>query len=58
MERLKFRSQLTPQNLLYRIAVYYWAVDDAPEITVLQLPKFKDEATELIGADGIEALAV
>jgi hypothetical protein len=58
MERLKFRSQLTPQNLLYRTAVYYWAVDDAPEITVLQLPKFKDEATELIGADGIEALAV
>jgi RelE toxin of RelE / RelB toxin-antitoxin system len=33
-------------------------VDDAPEITVLQLPKFRDEATELIGADGIEALAV
>jgi RelE toxin of RelE / RelB toxin-antitoxin system len=33
-------------------------VDDAPEITVLQLPKFKAEATELIGADGIEALAV
>ena len=44
--------------MLYRIAVYYWAVDDAPEITVLQLPKFKAEATELIGADGIEALAV
>jgi hypothetical protein len=33
-------------------------VDDAPEITVLQLPKFKAEATELIGADGIEAVAV
>jgi len=33
-------------------------VDDAPEITVLQLPKFKAEATELTGADGIEALAV
>jgi hypothetical protein len=32
-------------------------VDDAPEITVLQLPKFKAEATELIGTDGIEALA-
>jgi hypothetical protein len=30
-------------------------VDDAPEITVLQLPKFKAEATELIGPDGIEA---
>ena len=25
-------------------------VDDAPEITVPQLPKFKAEATELIGA--------
>jgi hypothetical protein len=33
-------------------------VDDAPEITVLQLPKFKAEAIELIGTDGIEALAV
>ena len=33
-------------------------MDDAPEITALQLPKFKAEATELIGADGIEALAV
>jgi len=33
-------------------------VDDAPEITVLPLPKFKAEATELTGADGIEALAV
>jgi len=33
-------------------------VEDAPEITVLQLPKFKAEATELIGADGIEAVAV
>jgi hypothetical protein len=32
-------------------------VDDPPEITVLQLPKFKAEATELIGTDGIEALA-
>jgi hypothetical protein len=31
-------------------------VDDAPEITVLQLPNFKDEAIELIGAEGIEAL--
>ena len=28
------------------------------EITVLQLPKFKAEATELIGAEGIEALAI
>jgi hypothetical protein len=33
-------------------------VDDAPEITVLQLPKFKAEATELIGTGGIEAVAV
>jgi hypothetical protein len=33
-------------------------VDDATEITVLQLPKFKTEATDLIGTDGIEALAV
>jgi hypothetical protein len=32
-------------------------VDDAPEITVLQLPKFKAEATDLIGADGIDAVA-
>jgi hypothetical protein len=33
-------------------------VDDAHEITVLQLPKFKTEATELIGADGTAAVAV
>src|ERR1700681_2308381 len=33
-------------------------VDEAPEITVLQLPKFKAEATKLIGSDGIEAVAV
>jgi hypothetical protein len=32
-------------------------VDDAPEITVLQFPKFKAEATELIGTVGIEAVA-
>jgi hypothetical protein len=32
-------------------------VDEAAEITVLQLPKFKAEATELIGTEGIEALA-
>lgn len=32
-------------------------MDDAPETTVLQLPKFKAEATELIGVDGIEKLA-
>lgn len=31
---------------------------DAPEITVLQLPKFKAEAVELIGTDGIQAVAV
>lgn len=33
-------------------------VDDAGELTVLQLPKFKAEATELIGAEGIDALAL
>jgi hypothetical protein len=33
-------------------------VDGSSEITVLQLPKFKAEATELIGAGGIEAVAV
>lgn len=33
-------------------------MDGAPEITVLQLPAFKAEATELIGANGIEAVAV
>jgi hypothetical protein len=27
-----------------------------PEITVLQVPKFKAAATQLIGADGIEAV--
>jgi len=32
-------------------------VDDAAEITVLQLPKFKAAATELIGTGGVEALA-
>ena len=42
----------------YRTAVYSEVVDDAPEITVLQLPKFKAEATELIGTGGIEAVAV
>ena len=50
-------SQFTSQRL-YRIAVCWWIVEDAPEITVLQLPKFKAEATELIGAGGIEAVAV
>ena len=33
-------------------------MDDAPEITVLQLPRFKAEATALIGPDVIEAVAV
>jgi hypothetical protein len=33
-------------------------VRDAPEVTVLQLPKFKAEATKLIESEGIEALAV
>jgi hypothetical protein len=33
-------------------------VEDAPEITVLQLPRFKAEATDIIGTDGIEAVAI
>ena len=33
-------------------------MDEPPQITVLQMPKFKAEATELIGADGIEAIAL
>jgi hypothetical protein len=33
-------------------------VDDAPEITVLQLPKFIAEAGRLSGADGIDSVAV
>jgi hypothetical protein len=33
-------------------------VDDAPGIVVLQLPKFKTEATGLIGVGGIDAVAV
>ena len=33
-------------------------MNDAAEITVLQLPKFKAEATGLVGAEGIEAVAV
>jgi hypothetical protein len=33
-------------------------VDGALDITVLQLPKFKAEATELIGADGTDAVAI
>ena len=33
-------------------------VEGSSDITVLQLPKFKAEATELIGSDGIEAVAV
>lgn len=32
-------------------------VGDAPEITVLLLPKFRAEATGLIGSDGIESVA-
>jgi hypothetical protein len=32
-------------------------VEDAQEITVFQLPKFKAEAMDLIGADGTEAVA-
>jgi len=33
-------------------------VDDVSEITVLQLPKFKADATKLVGAQGIDAIAV
>jgi hypothetical protein len=33
-------------------------VASVAEITVLQVPKFKIEATELIGTEGIEAVAV
>ena len=33
-------------------------MEDRPDITVLQLAKFKVEATQLIGTDGIEAIAV
>jgi len=33
-------------------------VNDAREITVFQLPKFKAEATELIGSEGIDAVAI
>jgi hypothetical protein len=36
---------------------YIEVVDDAPDITVFQLPKFKVEATELIGVDAIDAVA-
>ncbi len=32
-------------------------VEFAPEVAVLQLPKFKAEAAKLIGAEGIEAAA-
>jgi hypothetical protein len=33
-------------------------VDEALDLTVLQLPKFKAEASEWIRADGIEAVAM
>jgi hypothetical protein len=42
---------------VYRTAVYCETMDETHEITVLQLPKFKASATELIGADGIDAIA-
>ena len=42
---------------LYAAVRYTHEVDHAPEITVLQIPKFKAEATGLIGADGINAVA-
>jgi mRNA-degrading endonuclease RelE of RelBE toxin-antitoxin system len=42
---------------MYRIAVHPLVVDDACEITVLPLPKFKAEASDLAGAEGMEAVA-
>ena len=42
----------------YTALRYTQKVDNSPEITVLQLPNFKAEATELIGSAGIEAVAV
>ena len=47
-----------PVIVWYAALRYTESVHDSFEITILQLPKFKREATELIGADGIEALAV
>ena len=38
-------------------ALYRIVVEDAAEITVLQLPKCKAEANALIGTEGIEARA-
>lgn len=43
---------------MYRNAVYSGAVNDAPEIKVLMMPKFEAEATALIGMEGIRAVAV
>lgn len=42
----------------YRNAIHYETVSGGQEIRVLQVPKFKAEATDLIGANGIDALAV
>jgi hypothetical protein len=50
--RVKVAKRRVPQCGIFLL------VDSAPEITVLQLPKFKVEATELIGGDGIDAVAV
>jgi hypothetical protein len=55
--------QETPAGIVYYGVRHYTAlrytheVDHAPEITVLQMPKFKAEATDLIGADGIDGVA-
>lgn len=55
----QMRQRVTSRHArLYRNAVLYLEVDDAPEITVLQRPEFKAEATKLIRTDGIEAVAV
>jgi len=48
--------RITPRRVC-RSAVYFRIVDTTPEITVLQLPKFKADAAELIEQDGVVELA-
>jgi hypothetical protein len=48
------RRSVAAHLKLCRIAVQCSAVDHSPEITVLQLPKFKAGATELMGTDGMK----
>ena len=49
-----------PANKIGHTALRYSLkeVPDPREITALQLPKFKAETTELIGTDGMKALAL